>query len=68
MNGSMGLGVTATSKNPDLAWSYVVHMTSQPTQNAYAKLSLQSGPRHMRILLSSRDRKSWLGQPKLAWR
>lgn len=40
MNGSMGLGVTATSQNPDAAWDYVTYMTSQPTQNAYAKLSL----------------------------
>ena len=40
VNGSMGLGVTATSKHPDEAWKYVVHMTSQPVQNAYAKLSL----------------------------
>lgn len=40
MNGSMGLGVTATAKNPDVAWSYVTYMTSQPVQNAYAKLSL----------------------------
>jgi multiple sugar transport system substrate-binding protein len=40
VNGSMGLGVTATSKHPDEAWNYVVHMTSQPVQNAYAKLSL----------------------------
>lgn len=40
MNGSMGLGVTATSKNPDAAWDFVAYMTSQPTQNTYAKLSL----------------------------
>lgn len=36
----MGLGVTTTSKNPDEAWKYIVHMTSQETQNTYAKLSL----------------------------
>lgn len=40
VNGSMGLGITTTSQHPDEAWSYIVHMTSQPTQNAYAKLSL----------------------------
>jgi multiple sugar transport system substrate-binding protein len=40
MNGSMGLGVTATSQHPDEAWDYVVHMTSQPVQNEYAELSL----------------------------
>lgn len=40
MNGSMGLGVTTTSKNPDAAWDFVVYMTSQKTQDAYAKLSL----------------------------
>lgn len=40
VNGSMGLGITTTSKHPDEAWQYIVHMTSQNTQNAYAKLSL----------------------------
>lgn len=40
VNGSMGLGVTTASKHPDEAWKYVTFMTSQATQNAYAKLSL----------------------------
>lgn len=40
VNGSMGLGVTSVSKHPDEAWKYIVHMTSQDTQNQYAKLSL----------------------------
>lgn len=40
MNGSMGLGVTATSAHPDEAWDFVAYMTSQKTQNTYAKLSL----------------------------
>lgn len=40
VNGSMGLGVTTTSQHPDVAWEYVVYMTSQPVQNAYARLSL----------------------------
>lgn len=40
MNGSMGLGVTASSKHPDEAWKFVTYMTSQPIQNAYARLSL----------------------------
>ncbi|MDX1154095.1 extracellular solute-binding protein [Sinorhizobium medicae] len=40
VNGSMGLGITTTSKHPEEAWRYIVHMTSQETQNAYAKLSL----------------------------
>jgi multiple sugar transport system substrate-binding protein len=40
VNGSMGLGITSTSKHPDEAWNYIVHMTSQATQNEYAKLSL----------------------------
>ncbi len=40
MNGSMGLGVTAASDAPDAAWAFVEHMTSQPTQNQYAALSL----------------------------
>ncbi len=40
VNGSMGLGITTTSQNPDAAWDYIVHMTSQPVQNEYARLSL----------------------------
>jgi multiple sugar transport system substrate-binding protein len=40
VNGSMGLGITSTSKHPDEAWKYITFMTSQPTQNRYAKLSL----------------------------
>ena len=40
VNGSMGLGITSTSKAPDEAWKYILYMTSQPVQNAYAKLSL----------------------------
>ncbi len=40
VNGSMGLGITTTSKHPEAAWSYITFMTSQKEQNAYAKLSL----------------------------
>ncbi|WP_026782839.1 extracellular solute-binding protein [Pleomorphomonas koreensis] len=40
VNGSMGLGITSVSKHPDEAWKYIVFMTSEATQNAYAKLSL----------------------------
>ena len=40
VNGSMGLGVTTASKHPDEAWNFVTFMTSQTTQNQYAKLSL----------------------------
>lgn len=40
VNGSMGLGITTTSQHPDEAWSYITFMTSQATQNAYARLSL----------------------------
>jgi len=40
VNGSMGLGIPTTSANPDEAWKYIVYMTSQPVQNAYARLSL----------------------------
>ncbi|MEK1890778.1 MAG: extracellular solute-binding protein [Phyllobacterium sp.] len=40
VNGSMGLGITSTSKHPDEAWKYISFMTSQATQNQYAKLSL----------------------------
>ncbi|MCX8509342.1 MAG: extracellular solute-binding protein [Rhodobacteraceae bacterium] len=40
VNGSMGLGITAGSAKPDLAWSYISFMTSQAVQNSYAKNSL----------------------------
>ena len=40
VNGSMGLGITTVSQNPDAAWDYIVYMTSQPVQDQYAKLSL----------------------------
>ncbi len=40
VNGSMALGITAGSANPDLAWSFIQHMTSQPVQNQFAQLSL----------------------------
>lgn len=40
VNGSMGLGITTTSKHPDAAWDYITYMTSQKVQNAYSKLSL----------------------------
>ncbi|MCA2409309.1 extracellular solute-binding protein [Rhizobium leguminosarum bv. viciae 248] len=40
VNGSMGLGITSASQHPDVAWKYITFMTSQATQNSYAKLSL----------------------------
>ncbi|MBF6596065.1 MAG: extracellular solute-binding protein [Thermaceae bacterium] len=40
VNGSMGLGITAKSQNPDAAWKYITYLTSQPVQEKYAKLSL----------------------------
>lgn len=40
VNGSMGLGITASSQHADEAWKYIIFMTSQPTQDKYAKLSL----------------------------
>ncbi|WP_416799009.1 extracellular solute-binding protein [Ciceribacter azotifigens] len=40
VNGSMGLGITTVSKHPEESWKYITFMTSQATQNAYAKLSL----------------------------
>ena len=40
VNGSMGLGITSKSKNKDLAWKYIKHLTSQPVQEDFAKLSL----------------------------
>lgn len=40
VNGSMGLGITAGSSKPDLAWKYITYLTSKPVQDQYAKLSL----------------------------
>lgn len=40
VNGSMGLGITAGSTKPDLAWKYITYLTSKPVQDQYAKLSL----------------------------
>ena len=40
VNGSMGLGIPTKSKNKDLAWKFIQHLTSQPVQENYAKLSL----------------------------
>ncbi len=40
MNGSMGLGVTTSSENPDLAYEYVAYLTSRPVQERFARLSL----------------------------
>lgn len=40
MNGSMALGIPTGSSHKDEAWAYIRHMTSQPVQESYAKLSL----------------------------
>ena len=40
VNGSMGLGITSTSQNPDAAWKFITFLTSKATQEKYAKLSL----------------------------
>jgi multiple sugar transport system substrate-binding protein len=40
VNGSMGLGITAGSTHPDLAWKYISFLTSQAEQNKFAQLSL----------------------------
>lgn len=40
VNGSMGLGITAKSANPEEAWRFIQHMSSAATQEKYAKLSL----------------------------
>jgi multiple sugar transport system substrate-binding protein len=40
VNGSMGLGITSTSKHPEEAWTYITFMTSKPVQEKYARLSL----------------------------
>jgi len=40
VNGSMGIAISNGSQNQDAAWKYIQFMTSQKTQNQYAKLSL----------------------------
>jgi multiple sugar transport system substrate-binding protein len=40
VNGSMGLGIPASSQHQDEAWKYITYITSQSVQNKYAKLSL----------------------------
>jgi len=40
VNGSMGLGITAKSANPEEAWRFIQHMSAPATQEKYAKLSL----------------------------
>jgi multiple sugar transport system substrate-binding protein len=40
VNGSMGLGVTSNSAHVDEAWKFITFLTSRPTQEKYAKLSL----------------------------
>jgi multiple sugar transport system substrate-binding protein len=40
VNGSMGLGITSNSTHPDEAWKFIIALTSKPTQEKYAKLSL----------------------------
>ena len=40
VNGSMGLGISAGSRNADLALKYIQFLTSRPVQEKYAKLSL----------------------------
>ncbi|MEN6300989.1 MAG: extracellular solute-binding protein [Anaerolineaceae bacterium] len=36
INGSMGFSVAANSPNKDIAWSYVVYLTSEDVQNRYS--------------------------------
>jgi len=40
VNGSMGLGITSNSTHPDESWKFIMALTSKPTQEKYAKLSL----------------------------
>jgi multiple sugar transport system substrate-binding protein len=40
VNGSMGLGITAKSANPEEAWKFIQYMSAPATQEKYAKLSL----------------------------
>ncbi len=40
VNGSMALSIASGSKHPEEAWKYIVSITSQKTQDQFAKLSL----------------------------
>jgi multiple sugar transport system substrate-binding protein len=40
VNGSMGLGITASSQNADASWKFISYLTSKNVQEKYAKLSL----------------------------
>lgn len=65
VNGSMGLGITAVSKHPDEAWKYIVHMTSQDTQNQYAKLSLPIWASSYEDPAVTKDQEELIGAAKL---
>jgi multiple sugar transport system substrate-binding protein len=66
VNGSMGLGITATSKHEDEAWKYIVFMTSQPVQNQYAKLSLPIWAKSYDDPAVTKGQEELIGAAKLA--
>jgi multiple sugar transport system substrate-binding protein len=40
VNGAMGLGIPAGSKNQDAAWSYIAYLTSEAVEDKYSALSM----------------------------
>ncbi|WP_438752364.1 extracellular solute-binding protein [Pararhizobium sp. O133] len=66
VNGSMGLGITTTSKHPDEAWNYITFMTSQAVQNQYAKLSLPIWASSYEDPAVTKDQEELIGAAKLA--
>ncbi len=66
VNGSMGLGITATSKHPDEAWKYITFMTSQAVQNQYAKLSLPIWASSYEDAAVSKDQEELIAAAKLS--
>lgn len=40
VNGAMGLGIPASSKNQDAAWNYIVYLTSEAVEDKYSALSM----------------------------
>jgi multiple sugar transport system substrate-binding protein len=40
INGGMGLAVSSDSKNPDIAWDYILYLSNKDVQKRYAQNAL----------------------------